>query len=137
VEDAEQRLTAARDAETAAQPPRDEAASAVRELEAEIGGLRKLLRKAEGPSAPPVVERIRTRDGYEKAVAAALGDDIEAPTDKAAAMYWGGADAVAQMLPDGATPLSQYTDAPGELAARLSQCGLVDAADGARLAGPC
>nr|WP_321510122.1 chromosome segregation protein SMC [uncultured Hyphomonas sp.] len=134
VEEAEQRLAAARDAETAAQPPRDEAAGAVRELEAEIGGLRKLLRKAEGPSAPPVVERIRTRDGFEKAVAAALGDDIEAPTDKAAAMYWGGADAVAQMLPDGATPLSQYTDAPGELAARLSQCGLVDAADGPRLA---
>ncbi len=134
VEDAEQRLSTARDAETAAQPRRDEAASAVRELEAEIGGLRKLLRKAEGPSAPPVVERIRTRDGYEKAVAAALGDDIEAPTDKAAAMYWGGADAVGQVLPDGATPLSRYTDAPGELAARLSQCGLVDASEGARLA---
>ena len=134
VEDAEQRLNVARDAETAAQPPRDEAAGAVRELEAEIGVLRKLLRKAEGPSAPPVVERIRTRDGYEKAVAAALGDDIEAPTDKAAAMYWGGADAVPQMLPDGATPLSQYTEAPGELAARLSQCGLVEASDGPRLA---
>ena len=134
VEEAEQRLAAARDAETAAQPPRDDAAGAVRELEAEIGGLRKLLRKAEGPSAPPVVERIRTRDGYEKAVAAALGDDIEAPTDRAAAMYWGGADAVEQMLPEGATPLSQYTEAPGELAARLSQCGLVEAADGTRLA---
>ena len=135
VEAAEQRLTEARTGETNAQPPRDEAARAVRELEAEIGGLQRLLRKAEGPSAPPVVERIRTRDGYEKAVAAALGDDIEAPTDRAAAMYWGGAEAVLQTLPDGATPLSQYTDAPGELAARLSQCGLVEAAEGARLAG--
>lgn len=134
VEEAEQRLTEARDAETAAQPPRDAAAGAVRELEAEIGGLQRLLRKAEGPSAPPVIERIRTRDGFEKAVAAALGDDIEAPTDKAAAMYWGGAEAVLQTLPDGASPLSQYTEAPGELAARLSQCGLVEAADGARLA---
>jgi chromosome segregation protein len=134
MEEAEQRLTEARDAETAAQPPRDAAAGAVRELEAEIGGLQRLLRKAEGPSAPPVIERIRTRDGFEKAVAAALGDDIEAPTDKAAAMYWGGAEAVLQTLPDGASPLSQYTEAPGELAARLSQCGLVEAADGARLA---
>jgi len=134
VEEAEQRLTEARDAETAAQPPRDAAAGAVRELEAEIGGLQRLLRKAEGPSAPPVIERIRTRDGFEKAVAAALGDDTEAPTDKAAAMYWGGAETVLQTLPDGASPLSQYTEAPGELAARLSQCGLVEAADGARLA---
>ncbi|MEZ6012587.1 MAG: chromosome segregation protein SMC [Hyphomonas sp.] len=134
VEESEQRLTAARDAEAAAQPTRDEAARLVGQLEAEIGGLRKLVRRAEGPSAPPVVERIRTRDGYEKAVASALGDDIEAPTDRAAAMYWGGAEAVPQSLPAGATPLAQYTDAPGELAARLSQCGLVEAADGARLA---
>ncbi|MCA8901779.1 MAG: chromosome segregation protein SMC, partial [Hyphomonas sp.] len=134
VEAAEQALTEARAQETAAQPPRDEAARQVRELEAEISGLQKLLRKAEGPSAPPVIERIRTRDGYEKAVAAALGDDLEAPTDRAAAMFWGGANAVSQTLPAGATPLSDYTDAPGELAARLSQCGLVDAAEGARLA---
>ena len=134
VEMAEQALTDARDAETAAQPARDDAARAVRELEAEIGGLQKLLRKAEGPTAPPVIERIRTRDGYEKAVAAALGDDIEAPTDRSAAMYWGGANNVMQALPAGATPLSEYTDAPGELAARLSQCGLVEVSDGARLA---
>ncbi|MCA8898030.1 MAG: AAA family ATPase, partial [Hyphomonas sp.] len=134
VEMAEQALTDARDAETAAQPARDDAARTVRELEAEIGGLQKLLRKAEGPTAPPVIERIRTRDGYEKAVAAALGDDIEAPTDRSAAMYWGGANNVMQALPAGATPLSEYTDAPGELAARLSQCGLVEVSDGARLA---
>jgi chromosome segregation protein len=95
--------------------------------------LRKLLRKAEGPKAPPVVERIRTQDGYEKAIAAALGDDIEAPTDRSAAMFWGGASLAGQTLPDGARPLTDVTEAPGELAARLAQCGVVDVADGERL----
>ncbi|KCZ47986.1 chromosome segregation protein SMC [Hyphomonas pacifica] len=133
VETAEADLVAAREAETSAQVPRDTAQQELRALEAEIAGLHKLLRKAEGPTAPPVVERIRTRDGYEKAVAAALGDDIEAPTDRNAAMFWGGASLASQSLPMGATPLTDVTEAPGELAARLSQCGVVDESDGERL----
>jgi len=133
VEAAEARLTATRAAEADAQPPRDAADKDVRALEAEIAGLQKLLRKADGPSAPPVIDRIRTRDGYEKAVAAALGDDIEAPTDRSAAMFWSGAGPAIQSLPAGATPLSEFVEAPSELAARLSQCGVASSADGARL----
>ncbi|MEH6490185.1 chromosome segregation protein SMC [Hyphomonas oceanitis] len=133
VEDAEARLTETRAAEADAQPPRDAADKDVRALEAEIAGLQKLLRKPDGPSAPPVIDRIRTRDGYEKAVAAALGDDIEAPTDRSAAMFWSGAAAATQSLPDGATALSEFVEAPSELAARLSQCGVAAAEDGARL----
>ncbi|MBU2143566.1 MAG: chromosome segregation protein SMC [Alphaproteobacteria bacterium] len=133
VEAAEARLTATRAAEADAQPPRDAADKDVRALEAEIAGLQKLLRKADGPSAPPVIDRIRTRDGYEKAVAAALGDDIEAPTDRSAAMFWSGAGPATQSLPAGATPLSEFVEAPSELSARLSQCGVAASADGARL----
>ncbi len=136
VELAEAEILRARDAETAARPPQEQASHNVRALEAEIAGLEKLLARADAAtSAPPVVERIRTRDGYEKAVAAALGDDISASTDKAAALYWGGATVSSLGLPAGAEPLSGYVDAPGELAARLAQCGLVSAADGARLMG--
>ncbi|MEH6411172.1 MAG: chromosome segregation protein SMC, partial [Hyphomonas sp.] len=133
VEAAEARLHETREAEALAQPPRDAADKDVRALEAEIAGLQKLLRKADGPSAPPVIDRIRTKDGYEKAVAAALGDDIEAPTDRNAAMFWSGASAAAQALPSGATGLNAFVEAPSELAARLSQCGVVGASDGARL----
>ena len=136
VELAEAEILRARDAETAARPPQEQASHNVRALEAEIAGLEKLLARADAAtSAPPVVERIRTCDGYEKAVAAALGDDISASTDKAAALYWGGATVSSLGLPAGAEPLSGYVDAPGELAARLAQCGLVSAADGARLMG--
>ena len=134
VEQAEQCLAEAREAESGAEPERASADQAVRTLEAEIDGLKRLLRRAEGPKAPPVIERIRTADGYEKAVAAALGDDLQAPTAREAALYWGGRDIPARALPDGATALSEFIEAPGELSARLSQCGVVDARLGEDLA---
>ncbi|MEO0981878.1 MAG: chromosome segregation protein SMC [Pseudomonadota bacterium] len=134
VEAAEAKLAAAKSQEEAAEAPQAAAAGEVRSLEAEIAGLERLLRKSDAATAPPIVERVRTRDGYEKAVAAALGDDLQASTDRSAAMHWAGAKESRSELPAGATPLSEVTDAPGELAARLAHCGLVDAADGARLA---
>mgnify|MGYP006275735505 CR=1 FL=1 len=134
VESAEARLAEAREAETAIEPERAEADQAVRTLEAEIAGLKRLLRRAEGPKAPPVIERIRTANGYEKAVAAALGDDLQAPTDRGAALYWAGREMTATPLPEGAEPLSRFVEAPGELAARLSQCGVVDAEAGEAMA---
>lgn len=134
MEAAEEALYAARNAETETEAPRTEARKALSTLEAEIAGLRRLLRKAEGLTAPPVIERIRTRDGYEKAVAAAIGDDLQAPTDRQAALHWAGAGAAGQSLPQDAAPLTEFVDAPGELTARLSQCGVVDASRGAQLA---
>jgi len=92
------------------------------------------LRRAETSKAPPVLDRVRTKDGFERAVAAALGDDLQAPTDKSAPLHWAGAAPHAAALPNGATALNELTDAPDELAARLAQCGLVSAEDGARLA---
>ncbi len=134
VEAAEARLAEARDAEADIEPERAEADQAVRTLEAEIAGLKRLLRRAEGPKSPPVIERIRTVNGYERAVAAALGDDLQAPTDRSAALYWTGREICGTQLPDGAEPLNRFVDAPEELAARLSQCGVVDAEEGETLA---
>jgi len=134
VEAAEAELAELREAETAAEDPKQEAEKTVRALEAEIAGLERLLRKADRSDAPPVLDRIRTRDGYEKAIAAALGDDLQASTDRGSALFWSGAEGAEQSLPNGAEPLTEYTEAPGELAARLAQCGIVDAEDGERLA---
>ncbi|MEM9740434.1 MAG: AAA family ATPase, partial [Pseudomonadota bacterium] len=134
-EGAEAVLSEAREAEAAAEPAYTEAKTALGALEAEIAGLQRLLKPSEGPSAPPVIREIRTRDGYEKAVAAALGDDLQASTDPAAALHWAGAGASGLELPKGCDPLSRFVDAPGELASRLAQCGVITAADGERLAG--
>ncbi|MFN7055291.1 AAA family ATPase, partial [Hyphomonas sp.] len=134
VELAEADILRLRAAEAEAQIPFDAASHAVKALEAEIAGLERLLRRSDtATTAPPVVERIRTSEGYEKAVAAALGDDITASTDRQAALYWGGADVAPIPLPEGTEPLSAYAEAPGELAARLALCGLVSPEDGPRL----
>lgn len=135
VERAELAVLEAQEAELATKAPTDEAEDTLRTLETEIAGLTRLLRKAETPSAPPVIERMRTVDGYEKAVAVALGDDLQAPTDQSASAYWAGANAARESLPGNAEPLTNFVEAPGELAARLSQCGVVSVEDGARLAG--
>lgn len=133
VELAEAELARARVTEGEAQPPFDAANHAARSLEAEIAGLTRLMRRSDPTAAPPVLDSLKTRDGYEKAIAAALGDDIEASTDRSTALFWSGAALASQALPDGAQPLTQFVDAPGELAARLSQCGLVTPTEGARL----
>ena len=134
LEAAELSVIEKQEAELAAKAPADDAQDALRTLETEIGGLTRLLRKATGPSSPPVIEQMRTREGYEKAVAAALGDDLQAPTDKSASIYWAGSAAKTQKLPGYAKPLTDFVEAPGELAARLSQCGVVSASEGRELA---
>ena len=133
VEAAEAELAEKREVEEQASTPKVDAAATISTLEAEIKGLERLLRKVDTTDAPPVLERIRTRDGYEKAIAVALGDDVQAPTDRSAPMHWAGADARPEPLPDGCQPLTEFVDAPSELAARLSQCGVVEAHDGERL----
>ena len=134
LEAAEQAVLDKQEGELTAKAPADEAQDALRTLETEIAGLTRLLRKAETNQSPPVVEQMRTRDGYEKAVAAALGDDLQAPTDRSASIYWGGSVVKTQALPGYAKPLTDFVEAPGELAARLSQCGVVSRSEGEELA---
>lgn len=101
----------------------------VGELEAELKGLDRLLRKSDS-DAPPVLENI-TAPGLERALAAALSEDLEAPIDPQAAAHWSGrAGDFSAPLPQGAKPLSEIVEAPAQLRARLSQCGLVDRAQG-------
>ncbi len=134
-EKAETRLSEAQAAVEAARAGLADADRQVRELEAEAKGLERLLRRAEGPAATPVIDEMRIAAGYEKAVAAALGDDLNAPRDRSAPAFWGGdASHDRPALPAGARALSDLAEAPNALDARLSQCGLVEHADGPRLA---
>lgn len=107
--------------------PLNEADTALRSLKAEIAGLERLLRKADRSSAPPVLDALSPKPGYERALAAALGDDLNAPTDPNAPEFWGGAARGSDpSLPSGCTPLSDVCDAPAELSRRLAQCGVIE-----------
>ena len=104
-------------------------------LRAEVSGLARLVERdtAEGGH---ILDQLRVKGGYEKALGAALADDLRAPAvgpdDKSGwAVLPGYANP--QTLPDGVLALTNYVSVPEVLVRRMGQVGLVDAADGARL----
>ena len=104
-------------------------------LEAEAQTLAKILDKGGAKLWPAVVDQIKAQPGYERALGAALGDDLDASTDTGAPIHWTTIAADDDpALPAGATPLSQFVSGSDLLRRRLDQTGLVDAADGPRLA---
>lgn len=104
-------------------------------LTAEADALGRRLAADQG-KGPRIADRVETHAGYEAALAAALGDDLDAgPADSVGARRWGGVASgeVAETdpaLPSGAEPLAARVSAPPELARRLAQIGVV-AADAA------
>ena len=120
----------------AARLPLADAERAVQRLDTEAKTLMKLLAVETQSMWPPVIDSITVEKGYEIALGAALGDDLDAPVDQKHAMRWAGAaiDPADPALPDGVEALSKRVQAPAELARRLNQIGVVERADGARLA---
>ncbi|HUK03502.1 MAG TPA: hypothetical protein VLV90_00305, partial [Burkholderiales bacterium] len=105
-------------------------------LRAERETLVKLLVGANASEFPPVLDRIRVAPGYETALGAALGDDLEAPAAEEAPVHWRHVPVSRQdaALPAGAEPLSAHVESPPELDRRLKQTGIVASrAEGMRL----
>jgi chromosome segregation protein len=96
-------------------------------LKAEAEGLRALL-AASKREGTPILDAISVEAGYEAALGAALGEDLEAPADDSSPHRWTKQDAYAepQALPAGVRPLSELVKGPPELARRLSQTGVID-----------
>jgi chromosome segregation protein len=109
----------------------------VQRLETEAKTLAKMLALETRNLWPPVIDNVAVEKGYEKALGAALGDDLDAPVDASAPMHWStiAAETGDPALPDGVEPLSRYVQAPSQLARRLAQIGVVEREAGARLAG--
>jgi chromosome segregation protein len=106
-------------------------------LKTEVETLTKLLKPADEGAPPPVLDDIKVSTGYELALAAALGDDLDAPVSADAPAHWrlNAATEPDPTLPPGVEPLSSQVDAPPELKRRLKQIGVVRQTDGARLQG--
>lgn len=127
---------AARALNEAASLARDSLRSAEAETQAlarEAESLRRLV--ASGDNEGGLVEQVRAKPGTEKALAAALGDDLEAGLAAEAPRRWTGTSALPPALPSGVTALSELVEAPAALKARLESIGLVDQVDLDRLAG--
>ncbi|ANT50580.1 chromosome segregation protein SMC [Mesorhizobium amorphae] len=132
---AEQAVAEARAAESAARPPLQDAKAELARIETEARTLAKILNAASGDLFPSVLEQLSVERGYETALGAALGEDLDVPLDRSAPVHWG--ESAVQpgdaALPEGIRSLASVVRAPAQLARRLAQIGIVDAADGRRL----
>lgn len=133
---ADEAIEAARADEQTSRGKADAARETVAALETEARTIERMLEAgAAGGEYKPVAEELSVDEGFEPALGAALGEDIESPLDQSAPRHWGmgAAQPDDPALPDGAVPLSKYVRAPQALSRRLAQTGIVAEADGLRL----
>ncbi|KPF66464.1 chromosome segregation protein SMC, partial [Bosea sp. AAP35] len=125
----------ARERETQMRAPLAEADRKAQRLETEIRTLQKLLAPVSGGRWPAALEAITVAKGFEIALGAALGDDLDAATDLAAPSHWRdtGSGSDDPTLPEGAQPLALHVRGPAALKRRLAQIGVVARGDGPRL----
>ena len=119
----------------AARAPLAEADKRVQRLETEARTISKLVNGETKNLWPPIIDGVTVSKGFEKALGAALGDDLDAPVDPSAPMRWTNAGVTEgdPALPEGVEALAAHVDAPIELARRLAQIGVVPKERGAEL----
>lgn len=139
---ADETLIAAEDAraetqgrEADARAERSEAEGEMNALRAEAGALAKLVERdtAEGGQ---ILDRLQVQQGFEKALGAAMADDLRAPEVAAdGPSGWAVLPPYGdvQPLPEGVTPLTLHVSVPDVLVRRMSQIGLCEPEDAARL----
>ncbi|SEC17630.1 condensin subunit Smc [Rhizobiales bacterium GAS188] len=124
---------AARETEQRGRAPLAAAEREAQRLETEARTLRKLVEPAV-TQWPPVLDHVTARKGYEAALGAAMGEDLDASTDISAPAHWALIEAEDDAaLPAGALPLSGLVQAPRALQRRLDQIGVVDRSAGEAL----
>ena len=132
---ARQARTDAEQAESAAREPLETAEREVQRLAAEAKALGDLLHPEGEGLFPPLIDAVTVQSGYEAALAAALGDDLQAPLDDSSPHHWRdlGSFEHDTRLPDGVKPLTAFVRAPSALTRRLEMTGLVFPDQGAVL----
>lgn len=110
-----------------------------RALDAEINALAALVDAGDDSideSVRPLIDALSVSVGYEAALGAAFGEELDAPEGSDAQIHWTTLSPLAGTagLPSGAKPLNQFVDGPSVLARRLSHIGVVEnALEGAAL----
>ncbi len=121
--------------EAEARAARSSAEGEANALRAEVAALARLVER-EASAGTQLLDRLEVEPGFEAALGAALADDLRAPEVGAEGRSgWAvllDYDAP-QGLPAGVARLAAHVKAPGVLARRLGQIGLVDRGQGAAL----
>ena len=126
-EQAEQTYEAALAAQNEARAAAHDAEAEHARLTAEESALTELLAIGNPELWPPLIDKVTVGAGYEMALGAALGDDLNAAADEAAPVHWSTLPPPenAPSLPEGAELLSNFVTGPAALTGRLSQIGVV------------
>jgi len=139
---AEEAILATDAATRTAREQREAATLALRQVETEVQTLSRLLLRPDA-AADGIVDQVNVQPGFETALGAALGDDLEAPIGREgkraqAPLRWillkgevegseaAASEAQSSNLPDGLLPLLDFVEAPTELHRTLRQVGLVE-----------
>jgi chromosome segregation protein len=140
-------LTRAGEAIAAAEAERQQAAAARDAAESEGASVRAaltalqseaqaLLKAVETSGGDRAINHIKAEPGYEHALAAALGEDLDATLEGEGARRWAGAEPLPgdPALPAGTAPLADHVQAPAALLRRLRQIAVAEKDGGAALA---
>ncbi len=92
-------------------------------LRAERGAL---ARQLETGGRNTLAQQVRIEPGFERAAAAALGEDLDADPDGGPVTWYDLGDPPELPLPDGSVPLSTFVTGPPALRRRLAYTGVVD-----------
>lgn len=133
--DADAAREAAQGKEADARAGRSSADGEVKALQAEVAALAKLVDR-ETAEGGQVMDLLTVKSGFEKALGAALADDLRAPViESDGASGWASLPVYDEVpaLPRGAIALTDAVSTPPVLSRRLTQVGLVEREDGARL----
>ena len=134
--EAEHTRSALQAEEAEARAARSEAEGQANALKAEVSALTKLVER-EKSDGSQIIDQLQVEKGFEKALGAALADDLRAAkinqSDAASGWVTMPKYASDQPLPNGLVPLAHHVSATEVLDRRLAQIGLIDAAEGARI----
>jgi chromosome segregation protein len=128
-------LATARETERRARAPHEAAERRLGALQAEARTLAELLDLDRTQRFAPIIDSLEVTPGYEQALVAALGDDLDASFDPDSPAHWGPSGSFDHdlALPYGSEPISKYVRGPASLARRLRQIGVVPAETAASL----
>ena len=131
----EMSLRLARMTEVEKRQQHDDARRKADRLQTEVRTLTNLLKAGGGDLWPSLVDQITVQPGYEAALGAALGEDIEASSSEGAPTFWRGLPPLSETasLPGDAQSLTVFVTAPPALNRILSHIGIVSRAVGAAL----